>query len=94
MNVILMEISEDEDFGSFQQGTDAAEMEEVTYLESAVVDFSPNVFVLIDNVGNARMKTHYSYVCGIQEVDSGEYDVTGLRVANLAKSKFVSIVNN
>ncbi|GBM84957.1 hypothetical protein AVEN_120222-2 [Araneus ventricosus] len=51
------------------------------------------MFVLIDNVGDARMKAHYSYVCGIQEVDGGEYDITGLRITNSAKSKFVSVVN-
>ncbi|GBO44320.1 hypothetical protein AVEN_19584-1, partial [Araneus ventricosus] len=41
-----------------------------------MVDFSTNVFVLVDNVGGARMKAHYSCVCGIQEVGSGEYDMT------------------
>ncbi|GBN72900.1 hypothetical protein AVEN_205556-1 [Araneus ventricosus] len=73
---------------------EATEMEEVIYLDSSMVDFSTNKFVLIDKVGDARMKAYYSYVCGIQEVDSGEYDMTGLRTANLAKSKFVSMVNN
>ncbi|GBM04546.1 hypothetical protein AVEN_93950-1 [Araneus ventricosus] len=71
-NVILIEESEDEDFGSFQQEMEAAKKEEVIYLESLMVDFSTNLFVLIDNVGGARMKAHYSYVCGIQEVDGGE----------------------
>ncbi|GBM19645.1 hypothetical protein AVEN_107312-1 [Araneus ventricosus] len=32
-NMILLEESEDEDFGSLQQETEAAEMEEVMYLE-------------------------------------------------------------
>ncbi|GBL97665.1 hypothetical protein AVEN_49165-1 [Araneus ventricosus] len=82
-NVILMEESEDEDFGSFQQEMEAAETEEV------MLDFSTNLFVLIDNVGGAKMKAQYSYVCGIQEVYGGEYDWTGLRTTNMAKSKFV-----
>ncbi|GBM13076.1 hypothetical protein AVEN_101920-1 [Araneus ventricosus] len=94
INVILMVISKDEDFGSFQQETGAVEMEEVIYLESAMIDFSTNVFVLIDNVGDVKMKAHYSYVCGIEEVDRGEYDMTGLRITNLAKSKFVLMVND
>ncbi|GBN36996.1 hypothetical protein AVEN_252675-1 [Araneus ventricosus] len=40
------------------------------------------------------MLAHYLYVCGIQEVDGGEYDMTGLRITNLTKSKFVSVVND
>ncbi|GBO30474.1 hypothetical protein AVEN_39795-1 [Araneus ventricosus] len=58
-NVILMEESEDEDFGSFQQEMETAEMEKVIYMESSMVDFSTNMF---DNVGSARMKAHHSYV--------------------------------
>ncbi|GBN08515.1 hypothetical protein AVEN_113920-1 [Araneus ventricosus] len=69
-------------------------MEEVIYLESSMVDFSTNMFVLIDNIGGAKMKAHCSYVCGIQEVDGVEYDTTDLRTTNLAKSKFVSVVND
>ncbi|GBL90528.1 hypothetical protein AVEN_179448-1 [Araneus ventricosus] len=89
-----MKESENEDFGSFQQETEAAEIEEVIYVESPTADFSTNLFVLIDNVGDARMKAHHSYICGIQEVDGGEYDIKGLRTTNLAKSKFVSVVND
>ncbi|GBM25096.1 hypothetical protein AVEN_206482-1 [Araneus ventricosus] len=51
-----MEESEYEDFGSFQQEREAVEMDEEVYLESSMVDFSPNLFVLIDTVGGARMK--------------------------------------
>ncbi|GBN25057.1 hypothetical protein AVEN_65056-1 [Araneus ventricosus] len=76
-NEILIEISDDEDFGSFQHEMEVAV--EVIYLESSMVDFSTNLFVLIDKVGGARMKAHYSYVCGILEVDGGKYDMTGLR---------------
>ncbi|GBN24578.1 hypothetical protein AVEN_73004-1 [Araneus ventricosus] len=90
---LLMEESEDGDFGSFQQETGAAEMEEVIYLESSMADFSKNMFVLIDDVGGARRKAHYSYVCGIQEVDGGELGMTGLMITNLYKSKFVSMMN-
>ncbi|GBL95400.1 hypothetical protein AVEN_154803-1 [Araneus ventricosus] len=93
-NVILMVKSEDEDFGFFQQEMEAARMEEVINLESSMVDFSTNMFVLIDNVGGARMKAYYSYVCGIQEVDGGEYDMTYLRTTKLAKSKFVSVAKD
>ncbi|GBM06753.1 hypothetical protein AVEN_62997-1 [Araneus ventricosus] len=93
-NVILIEESEYEDFGSFQQETVAAGMQEVIYLESSMVDFTTNLFVFIYNLGGARMKAHYSYVCGIQEVDGGEYDMTGLRTTNLAKSKFVLGMND
>ncbi|GBN26727.1 hypothetical protein AVEN_70432-1 [Araneus ventricosus] len=74
--------------GIFQKEMEAAEMEELIYLESSIVDFSRNLFVLIYNLGGARLKAHYSYVCGIQEVDGGEYDMTGLRTINMAKSKF------
>ncbi|GBO04924.1 hypothetical protein AVEN_105203-1 [Araneus ventricosus] len=52
------------------------------------------MFVLINNVGGARVTTHYSFVCGIQEVDDGKYDMTALRTTSFAKSKFVSIVND
>ncbi|GBM60395.1 hypothetical protein AVEN_156953-1 [Araneus ventricosus] len=93
-NVTLMEESEDEELRSFQQEMEAAELEEVIYQESSMVDFSTNLFVLIDNVGDARMKAHYSYVCGIQKFYCGEYDMTCLRTTNLAKSKFVSVVND
>ncbi|GBN99688.1 hypothetical protein AVEN_224648-1 [Araneus ventricosus] len=86
-NMILMEESEDEDFGSFQRETVAAEMEELIYLESSTVDFSTNMLVLIDNVGSAGLKAQHSYVCGIQEVDGGEYDMTALRTTNLVKFK-------
>ncbi|GBM17589.1 hypothetical protein AVEN_80889-1 [Araneus ventricosus] len=70
------------------------EMEEVIYLKSSTVHFSTNLFLLIDNVGGTRMKARYSYVCRIQEVDGSEYDMTGLRTTNLAKLKFVSVVND
>ncbi|GBL78997.1 hypothetical protein AVEN_48957-1 [Araneus ventricosus] len=93
-NVILMEESEDEDFDSFQQEMETAEMEEVIYLGSSTVEFSKNMFVLIDNVGSSRMKAHYLYVCRIQEVDGDEYDMTDLRITNLDKSKFDSVVND
>ncbi|GBO36311.1 hypothetical protein AVEN_204887-1, partial [Araneus ventricosus] len=89
-----MEESEDEDFGSFQQETDVAEVEEVIYLESCMVDFSTNMLILIDNVECARMKVHHSNVYGIQEVDCGEYDMTALRPTNMVKSKFVLVVND
>ncbi|GBN52198.1 hypothetical protein AVEN_17457-1 [Araneus ventricosus] len=59
-----------------------------------MVDFSTNTFVLIDNFGGARMTAHYSYDCGIQEVDGREYDMTDLRTTNLAKSKFISVLND
>ncbi|GBN26631.1 hypothetical protein AVEN_102704-1, partial [Araneus ventricosus] len=84
-NVILMEESGDEDFASFQQVTEAADLEEVIYLEPFMVYFSTNMFVLNDNVGDARMKANYSYICEIQEVDGGEYDMTGLRTTSMAK---------
>ncbi|GBM30627.1 hypothetical protein AVEN_18319-1 [Araneus ventricosus] len=84
-NVILMQESEDEVFGSFQQEMEAAEMEEVIYLESLMLDFSTNLFVLIYNLGDDKIKIHYTYFCGIQEVDGGEYDITGLITTNLAK---------
>ncbi|GBL95703.1 hypothetical protein AVEN_660-1 [Araneus ventricosus] len=93
-NVILMEESESEDFCFFQQEMEAAEMKELIYLESSMVDFSTNLFVLIYNLGGAKMNAHYSYVCGIQEVDGVEYDMTGFGTTNLAKSKFVSVVND
>ncbi|GBM18821.1 hypothetical protein AVEN_203099-1 [Araneus ventricosus] len=59
-----------------------------------MVDFSTNLFVLIKNVGGARMKAHYSYVCWIQEVDGGEYDIIGLKTTNIDKSKFVLVVDD
>ncbi|GBM66050.1 hypothetical protein AVEN_181127-1 [Araneus ventricosus] len=74
-NMILM--VESEDFSSFQLEIEAALMEEEIYPESSMVDFLTNMFVLIDNVGGAKMKAHYLYVCGIQEVDGGEYDMRG-----------------
>ncbi|GBN75214.1 hypothetical protein AVEN_37577-1 [Araneus ventricosus] len=60
-NVILMEESED-DFGSFQQEKEAAEIQEVTYLDQFMADFSTIMYILFDKVGGARMKAHYSYV--------------------------------
>ncbi|GBM08643.1 hypothetical protein AVEN_52478-1 [Araneus ventricosus] len=93
-NVIQWKNSKYEDFGSFQQKMESVGMKEVIYLESSMVDFSTNLFVLIYNLGGARMKAHYSYVCGIREVDSGEHDMTGLRTTNLAKSIFVSVTND
>ncbi|GBL74911.1 hypothetical protein AVEN_243741-1 [Araneus ventricosus] len=89
-----MDESEHEDFGSFEKETDAAEMEDIFLLESSMADFSINIFVLIDIVGCARLKSHYSYVCGIQGVYDSELHTTGLRSANLAKLKFVSVVND
>ncbi|GBM38095.1 hypothetical protein AVEN_40970-1 [Araneus ventricosus] len=91
-NAILMEESEDEYFGCFQEKIEAVEMEEVIYLESTnILDFSTNIFVLIDNVGGTRIKAHYSYVCGIQGLDYGEMDMIDSKTTNLAKSKFVSV---
>ncbi|GBM98003.1 hypothetical protein AVEN_89300-1 [Araneus ventricosus] len=82
-NMILMEESEDEDFGYFQQKW---------RLRGNPVRHC--LFVLIFNLGGARIKAHYSYICGIQQVDGGQYDMTGLRTTNLAKSKCVSVVND
>ncbi|GBM33232.1 hypothetical protein AVEN_91632-1 [Araneus ventricosus] len=93
-NVILMLESEDEDFGSFQKEMEAAEMEKLIYLGSSIADFSTSMFILIDNFGGAKIKAHYSYVFGIQEVDGGEYDMTDLRTINLAKLKIDSVVND
>ncbi|GBL95892.1 hypothetical protein AVEN_227132-1 [Araneus ventricosus] len=59
-----------------------------------MVDFSINLYVFICKLRGVRMKAYYSYVCGIQEVDGGEYVMTGLRTTNLAKSEFVSMVND
>ncbi|GBM27737.1 hypothetical protein AVEN_25356-1 [Araneus ventricosus] len=73
-NVILMEEYEDEDFGFFQQEMEVVEMEEVIYLESSMIGFSNNLFVVIDNVGIARMKAHYSYFSVVHVVNGGEYD--------------------
>ncbi|GBL77026.1 hypothetical protein AVEN_12678-1 [Araneus ventricosus] len=86
--------SDVEDFGSFQQEIEAAEIVEVIDLESSAIDFVTNMFVLIDKDGGPRMKTHYLYVCGVQGVDGGEFDMTGLRITNMAKSKFISVVND
>ncbi|GBL72809.1 hypothetical protein AVEN_128016-1 [Araneus ventricosus] len=85
-NVILMEESEDEDCGSFQR-----EMEEVIYLESFMVDFSTNLLVLL-NVGGVRIKNIIHTSAGFKNVEGSEYDMTGLRTTNLAKSKFISMV--
>ncbi|GBM08616.1 hypothetical protein AVEN_52456-1 [Araneus ventricosus] len=76
-NMILIVESKDEDFDSFQQEMEAAEMEEVIYLESFMVDSSTNMLVLIEGT--------YSYVCGFQKVNGDEYDMTGLRTITLAK---------
>ncbi|GBM62096.1 hypothetical protein AVEN_49332-1 [Araneus ventricosus] len=75
-----MKESVDEDFGSFQQEKEAVKMEEVLKKK--------------DVEGDVRIMTDYSYVCGIQEFDDGEYDITGLRRTNLTKLKFVSAVND
>ncbi|GBL94964.1 hypothetical protein AVEN_187477-1 [Araneus ventricosus] len=72
-------------------------LRKLIYPESFKFDFSTNLFVLIYSFGGARMKLHYLCVYGIQEVHSGKYDMTGLRtnfMTNLAKSKFVSLVND
>ncbi|GBN48928.1 hypothetical protein AVEN_229328-1 [Araneus ventricosus] len=71
-NVIQIEESDDEDFGFFQQEIEAAEMEEVIYLESSMLEFSTNLFVSIYNLGDARMNAHYSYSCWIQEANGGK----------------------
>ncbi|GBO23285.1 hypothetical protein AVEN_208073-1 [Araneus ventricosus] len=86
--------SEVEDFGSFQQEMKAVEMVEAIDLESSVADFSTNTIVLINNDGSAKMKTRYSYVCGFQGVDGVEFDMTGLRTSNMAKSEIVSVMND
>ncbi|GBN01589.1 hypothetical protein AVEN_36435-1 [Araneus ventricosus] len=86
--------SEDENSASFQQEMEPVEMEKVIYLELSMADFSTNLFVLIHTVCGARVKAHFSYVCRIQEVDGGEYDMTGFRTTNLAKLKFYSVVND
>ncbi|GBO46531.1 hypothetical protein AVEN_156237-1 [Araneus ventricosus] len=94
-NLILMEEFKKEDFGCFQQETEAAKMVEVIYLKSSSrAEFSTNICALIVNVGGARMNVYYSCVCGIQGVGDDELDMTGLRTTNLAKSKFVSVVND
>ncbi|GBM09546.1 hypothetical protein AVEN_100452-1 [Araneus ventricosus] len=58
-----------------------------------MVDYSSDALVLINNIGVVRMTAPYSNVCGNQEVDGGEYDMKDLRANNLAKLKFVSVVN-
>ncbi|GBM29371.1 hypothetical protein AVEN_176003-1 [Araneus ventricosus] len=88
-NVILMEESEDDDFER-----EAAEIREVTYIDQSMLISSTNIYILIDNFVGAKMKTHYSYVCRNLGVDGGELDVTGLKSANLAKSKFILVLND
>ncbi|GBN44172.1 hypothetical protein AVEN_168929-1 [Araneus ventricosus] len=85
-NVLLIEESEDENFGCFKQGMEAAEIEEVIYLESSMADFSTNMFVLIDNVGGTRMKAHYSYVCliWIWQVSEGRIVILLRLLSNLS----------
>ncbi|GBN41546.1 hypothetical protein AVEN_173955-1 [Araneus ventricosus] len=78
-NVILMKESVDEDFGSFQQETEAAEMEEVIYLESSKADFSTTMYALIDNNRNQMKKKDFSalvhppnfHIPPISELDIG-----------------------
>ncbi|GBM66061.1 hypothetical protein AVEN_207157-1 [Araneus ventricosus] len=74
-NVILTEESED-NLGLFQQETESAEIEKVTYLESTMADFSTNMYILIDNVGGVIKKVDYSYVYRIQAFDGGDADLT------------------
>ncbi|GBN87556.1 hypothetical protein AVEN_214332-1 [Araneus ventricosus] len=92
-NVKLIEESDNEDFALLNKKMEAANIEELIYLESPMVNSSTNMFALIDNVGGARLKAHYSYVCGFQEVEGDEYDMICLRTTNLTESKFVSVVN-
>ncbi|GBO07006.1 hypothetical protein AVEN_182809-1 [Araneus ventricosus] len=72
-NVIQIEESDDEDFGFFQQEIEVAEIEEVIYLESSMLEFSTNLFVSINNLGGTKMNAHYSYSCWILEANGGEY---------------------
>ncbi|GBN52081.1 hypothetical protein AVEN_200489-1 [Araneus ventricosus] len=58
-----------------------------------MAEFSTNLFDLKYNVGDNRMRANYSYVYGIKGVYVGELDIIGLRTTNLAKLKFVSVVN-
>ncbi|GBM39218.1 hypothetical protein AVEN_223836-1 [Araneus ventricosus] len=64
-------------------------------LQFSFLDFIlGNRYILINNMGDARMKVRYSYVCRISGVGGGKLGVTGLKTTNLAKSKFVSVVND
>ncbi|GBL76720.1 hypothetical protein AVEN_53405-1 [Araneus ventricosus] len=72
---------------------EAEEMEEVIYLKLSMVDFFNKSLCFVECC-RCRNEAHYSYVCGIQEVYGSEYDMTGLRTTNLAKSKFVSVMND
>ncbi|GBM64631.1 hypothetical protein AVEN_91702-1 [Araneus ventricosus] len=92
-NVVLMEESEDYDFGSFQQETEATETEEETYLESNMADSSTNIYILIDNVRDVRIGP-CPYICKMDGFNGGELDVTNLRSTSLAKSKLVLEVND
>ncbi|GBM31253.1 hypothetical protein AVEN_223450-1 [Araneus ventricosus] len=87
-----MEEFEDNDFESFQQEMVAAEIEEITYLESSLADSSTNMYIFV--IGGARVKIHYSYARRIDGADGGELDETGLRSTSLAKSKFALVVND
>ncbi|GBM40832.1 hypothetical protein AVEN_137333-1 [Araneus ventricosus] len=93
-NVILVGEYEYEDFGSFSTRNENCG-DGGSNLSGIFHDcFLTNLFVLIDNVGGGRMKVHYLFVCSIQEFDGGEYNMTGLRITNVVKLKFVSKVND
>ncbi|GBM04003.1 hypothetical protein AVEN_99198-1 [Araneus ventricosus] len=79
-NMLLIEESKHDSFDSFQQEMETAEIKEVTYLESYISYFSTNMYILIDNFGSTRMKTHYPYVCRIDGVGGDALNLTSLRV--------------
>ncbi|GBL90055.1 hypothetical protein AVEN_135425-1 [Araneus ventricosus] len=85
---------EKDNFDSLQQEMKTMAIAEVTYLESPMAHFSTNMYILINNIGDAIMNTHYSYVYRTNGVDGGELDVTGWRNTNLVQSKFVLLMNN
>lgn len=49
--------------------------------------------MLVNIIEGAILKTHYAYVYKIEKVSGNYLKVTGIKIVNSAKSKFV-IVNN
>lgn len=67
------------------------EVGDITYLEPSVDQLVPSVFILVDLTGGPRNRTHFAYVCRVDEVTNDELAVSGMKSVDRNRTEFVFV---
>lgn len=87
--------SEEETEEEIRNAIEIESSEEVIYEVPKPGDVIPGSYVLVDFLGGARNKTHYTYLCVVNScLPSQEYVVTGMKSQNNIKTTFCMVEND